>query len=156
MPGEPEPERVPFTGLLVKFAGELRAAGLAVGSGDVLLYCSALSRLDPTDLVDLYWAGRATLVNRHDDITVYDQVFRRFFLAVDDPAEDPLMLMLRASAQAQGALAIPSTQPGESELEDDAVRAGWRRTWRRSSTSRSPPVHPRNWPPCAGSWPGSG
>ena len=124
MPGAPEPERVPFTGLLVKFAGELRAAGLAVGSGDVLLYCSALSRLDPADLVDLYWAGRATLVNRHDDITVYDQVFRRFFLAVDGPAEDPLMLMLRASAQAQGALAIPSTEPGESEREDDAV-LGW-------------------------------
>jgi len=124
VPGVPEPERVPFTSLLVKFAGELRAAGLAVGSGDVLLYCSALSRLDPADLVDLYWAGRTTLVNRHDDIAVYDQVFHRFFLAVDGPAEDPLMLMLRASAQAQGALAIPSTEPGESEREDDAV-LGW-------------------------------
>jgi uncharacterized protein len=124
VPGAPEPERVPFTGLLVNFAGELRAAGLAVGSGDVLLYCSALSRLDPADLVDLYWAGRTTLVNRHDDIAVYDQVFRRFFLAVDGPAEDPLMLMLRASAQAQGALALPSTEPGESEREDDAV-LGW-------------------------------
>jgi uncharacterized protein len=122
--GAAELERVPFTGLLVKFAGELRAAGLAVGSGDVLLYCSALSRLNPADLVDLYWAGRATLVNRHDDIAVYDQVFRRFFLAVGGTADEPLMLMLRASAQAQGALAIPSTEPGESEREDDAV-LGW-------------------------------
>jgi uncharacterized protein len=112
-----------FTGLLVKFAGELRAAGLAVGSGDVLLYCSALSRLNPADLVDLYWAGRTTLVNRHDDIAVYDQVFRRFFLA-DGAAEEPLTLMLRASAEAQGALAIPSTEPGESEREDDAI-LGW-------------------------------
>jgi uncharacterized protein len=124
VPRAPEPEGVPFTGLLVKFAGELRAAGLAVGSGDVLLYCSALSRLDPADLVDLYWGGRTTLVNRHDDLAVYDQVFRRFFLAADGPAEDPLMLMLRASAQAQGALAIPSTEPGESEREEDAV-LGW-------------------------------
>ena len=84
MPGAPELEPVPFTGLLVTFAGELRAAGLAVGSGDVLLYCSALSRLNPADLVDLYWAGRTTLVNRHDDIAVYDRVFRRFFLAADE------------------------------------------------------------------------
>jgi uncharacterized protein len=114
----------PFTGLLVAFAGELRAAGLAVGSGDVLLYCSALSRLNPADLVDLYWAGRTTLVNRHDDIAVYDRVFRRFFLAADDEASDPLTLMLRASAEAQGALAIPSTEPGESEGEDDAI-LGW-------------------------------
>jgi len=124
VPGAPDLERVPFTGLLVRFAGELRSAGLAVGSGDVLLYCSALSRLNPADLVDLYWAGRTTLVNRHDDIAVYDQVFRRFFLAADGADEDPLTLMLRASAQAQGALAIPSTEPGEAGQEDDAV-LGW-------------------------------
>jgi uncharacterized protein len=124
VPGAAELERVPFTGLLVRFAGELRAAGLAVGSGDVLLYCSALSRLNPADLVDLYWAGRTTLVNRHDDIAVYDQVFRRFFLADDGAADDPLTLTLRASAQAQGALALPSTEPGESEREDDAI-LGW-------------------------------
>jgi len=95
-----------------------------VGSGDVLLYCSALSRLNPADLMDLYWAGRTTLVNRHDDISVYDQVFRRFFLAADGGGEDPLMLTLRASAEAQGALAIPANEPGESEREDDAV-LGW-------------------------------
>jgi uncharacterized protein with von Willebrand factor type A (vWA) domain len=124
VPAAPELERVPFTGLLVAFAGELRAAGLAVGSGDVLLYCSALARLNPADLVDLYWAGRTTLVNRHDDIAVYDRVFRRFFLAADEEPSDPLTLMLRASAQAQGALAMPSTEPGESEEEDDAV-LGW-------------------------------
>jgi uncharacterized protein with von Willebrand factor type A (vWA) domain len=124
VPGAADLERVPFTGLLVRFAGELRLAGLAVGSGDVLLYCSALSRLNPADLVDLYWAGRTTLVNRHDDISVYDQVFRRFFLADDDADEDPLTLMLRASAQARGALAIPANEPGESEREEDAV-LGW-------------------------------
>jgi uncharacterized protein with von Willebrand factor type A (vWA) domain len=114
----------PFTGLLVAFAGELRAAGLVVGSGDVLLYCSALSRLNPADLVDLYWSGRTTLVNRHDDIAIYDRVFRRFFLAAGDEASDPLTLMLRASAEAQGALAIPSTEPGDPEGEDDAI-LGW-------------------------------
>jgi uncharacterized protein with von Willebrand factor type A (vWA) domain len=109
-----------FTGLLVSFAGELRGAGLAVGSGDVLLYCSALSLLDPADLVDLYWAGRTTLVNKHDDIATYDAVFRRFFLAEAQP-DDPLRLMLRASAQSEGALAIPSTEPGDDDREDDAI-----------------------------------
>jgi uncharacterized protein with von Willebrand factor type A (vWA) domain len=124
VPAAPELERVPFTGLLVAFAGELRAAGLAVGSGDVLLYCSALARLNPADLVDLYWAGRTTLVNRHDGIAVYDRVFRRFFLAADDGTGDPLTLMLRASPQAQGTLAMPSTEAGESDQQDDAI-LGW-------------------------------
>jgi uncharacterized protein len=122
-PPVPPGPAAPFTDLLVSFAGQLRAAGLAVGSGDVLTYCSALSGLDPADLVDLYWAGRATLVNRHDDIATYDAVFRQFFLAEDRPA-DPLTLMLRASAQAQGALAIPSTEPGDDDREDDAI-LGW-------------------------------
>jgi uncharacterized protein len=123
VPGAPEAESVPIIGLLVRFAGELRAAGLAVGSGDVQLYCSALTGLDPSDLVDLYWAGRTTLVSRHDDIATYDEVFRRFFLAADQDADD-LSLILRASAAAQGALAIPSTEPGGDEREDDAV-LGW-------------------------------
>ena len=122
MPEVRETERVPIIGLLVRFAAELRAAGLAVGSGDVQLYCSALSRLDPSDLVDLYWAGRTTLVGRHDDISTYDQVFRRFFLA-EGADDEVLALLLRATAAAQGALAIPSTEPGE-EREDDAV-LGW-------------------------------
>jgi hypothetical protein len=112
-----------FTGLLVAFAGELRAAGLAVGTGDVLVYCSAVSTLDPSDLTDLYWAGRATLVTRHDDIARYDEAFRRFFLGDGSPDEE-LTLMLRASAQAQGALAIPSTEPGDSDEEDEAM-LGW-------------------------------
>jgi uncharacterized protein len=123
VPGAREAERFPVIGLLVRFAAELRAAGLAVGSGDVQVYCSALSGLDPSDLVDLYWAGRAALVNRHDDISTYDEVFRRFFLS-EAPDGDVLTLMLRASAAAQGALAIPSTEPGADEREDDAV-LGW-------------------------------
>ena len=89
----------------------------------MLVYCSALARLDPSDLVDLYWAGRATLVSRHDDIARYDEVFRRFFLGADGPDEE-LALMLRASAQAQGTLAIPAVEPGDSGEEDDAV-LGW-------------------------------
>ena len=93
------------------------------GLGDVLVYCSALSKLDPADLVDLYWAGRTTLVSRHDDIARYDEAFRRFFLGTEGP-DSELMLMLRASLEAQGALAIPSVEPGEDEQEDDAV-LGW-------------------------------
>ena len=37
-------------GLLVEFAGELRGAGLTVGTGDVLVYCAAAALLDPADL----------------------------------------------------------------------------------------------------------
>ena len=59
--GAVKPRDDPFTSVLVGFAAELRAAGLTVGTGDVLTYFAAMTPLDPTDLVDLYWAGRATL-----------------------------------------------------------------------------------------------
>jgi uncharacterized protein with von Willebrand factor type A (vWA) domain len=124
VPEIPDPGGAPFIGLLVSFADELRASGLAVGSGDVAVYCSAAGRLDPADLVDLYWAGRITLVNRRADIAKYDEVFRRFFLEAAGPEEDVLAVMLRASAQAQGALAIPATEPGQDGQEDDAI-LGW-------------------------------
>jgi uncharacterized protein with von Willebrand factor type A (vWA) domain len=118
------PDRAPVVGLLAGFAAQLRSAGLAVGSGDVLTYCSAVSVLDPTDLLDLYWAGRTTLLSRHQDTGTYHEVFRRYFLADAGPAADLLTLVPRAPAEAMGALAIPSTEPGEESGEDEAV-LGW-------------------------------
>jgi uncharacterized protein with von Willebrand factor type A (vWA) domain len=38
-----------------------------------------MALLDPTDLDDLYWAGRACLLSRHSDIALYDRVFDGFF-----------------------------------------------------------------------------
>ena len=59
------PTRRPdFTPMLVGFSTELRRAGLTVGSGEVLTYCAAATVVDVTDMVDLYWAGRCTLVSR--------------------------------------------------------------------------------------------
>ena len=118
----PRPD--PFTGLLVRFAGELREAGLAVGSGDVLVYCSALARLDPSDLVDLYWAGRTTLVSRPDDIARYDEVFRRFFLDAGNPVPELVTITARTAAEAEAALALPETERAGEEREDQAV-LGW-------------------------------
>ena len=113
------PERAPLVGVLVNFAGELRSAGLAVGSGDVLTYCAALVPLDPTDLLDLYWAGRATLVTRHEGIPVYDAVFRRFFLAAAaDPVRELMSIKAKTAAETQAVLQIPATEPDDGRGEE--------------------------------------
>jgi len=65
---------------LAGFGRELRAAGLPVGTGQVVSFCEGLTRLDPTDLRDVYWSGRACLVSRHDDLAAYDDAFARYFL----------------------------------------------------------------------------
>ena len=101
----------------MNFTAELRAAGLPVGSGDVLAYCAAVGALDPTDLLDLYWGGRTTLVTRRENIGVYDRVFRRFFLGTHDPVRDLLKLSQPERTRAEGVLQIPATDPGEDLQE---------------------------------------
>jgi hypothetical protein len=111
------PERAPFIALLVNFTAELRAAGLSVGSGDVLAYCAAMGALDPTDLLDLYWGGRTTLVTRRENIPVYDRVFRRFFTGSRDPVRELLNLQHPDHTRAEGVLQVPATEPGEDRQE---------------------------------------
>ena len=86
-----------------------------------MTYCAAAGLLDPTDLVDLYWAGRGTLVTRRDQIRVYDRVFRSFFLGADNPLTELLKITPSGSAQAQAVLQIPATdqvgeEPGEEAM----------------------------------------
>jgi uncharacterized protein with von Willebrand factor type A (vWA) domain len=115
------PERAPFVSVLVDFARELRSAGLRAGTGDVMTYCAAMTKLDPTDLVDLYWAGRAVMVTRRDSIGVYDEVFRRFFLGAADPVAELLRINAQASAQSQAVLQVPATDPASDQPGDEAV-----------------------------------
>jgi uncharacterized protein with von Willebrand factor type A (vWA) domain len=116
--------QAPLPALLVGFSRELRAAGLTVGTGDILTYCSAMMPLDPSDLLDLYWAGRTTLVSRRDDIGVYDRVFRQFFLADGAPAAHILTLPATATAEVEAALVMPGTEPGPEKDEAKPV-LGW-------------------------------
>jgi uncharacterized protein len=119
------PDEAPFVALLVDFAHELRGAGLSVGSGDIVTYCAAMAPLDPTDLTDLYWAGRATLVTGRDSIAVYDRVFRRFFLDEGNDAPERLKLALQMSASSQSVLQVPATEPGAGDrAEEQEARLG--------------------------------
>ena len=111
-------------GVLLGFAAGLRAAGLRVGTGDVLGYLAAMSPLDPTDLVDLYWAGKTTLVSRHDDDPVYDQVFRRYFLGSGAPARGQLTVSAASAAEAEAALVMPGTEAGR-EQDEERPALGW-------------------------------
>jgi uncharacterized protein with von Willebrand factor type A (vWA) domain len=126
LPGEGgrPPAGDPFTSVLVGFAHELRAAGLTVGTGDVLTYFAAMTPLDPTDLVDLYWAGKATLLTRREDAPPYDRVFRRYFLGAGGPGRSGLLISAEAAAEAEAALVMPGSEPGPEE-ERERPALGW-------------------------------
>jgi uncharacterized protein with von Willebrand factor type A (vWA) domain len=113
-----------FTGVLLGFARELRAAGLRAGTGDVLSYLAAMTPLDPSDLVDLYWAGHATLLSRHEDEGLYDRIFREYFLDEDGPARGQLTVSAESVAKAGAELVMPGTEAAPEQDEERPV-LGW-------------------------------
>ena len=120
-----DPGQAPYVEMLVAFGEALRGAGLPVGSGDILVYCGAMASLDPADLVDLYWAGRTTLVTRRDRIAVYDRVFRTFFLDAAGDLPEPVKLALKQSSiENQSVIEVPSTEPGIRGKDEEEARLG--------------------------------
>ena len=80
----------------VGFACALRRAGLEVSLTSALLYAEALSVCDVSSSTSMYWAGRAALVHRFEDVGVYDAVFGAYWLG------SPL-----ATASTAAALSVP-------------------------------------------------
>ena len=106
--------------VLVGFGRALRHEGVAVGSGQVLTFCEASARLDPTDLVDLYWSGRACLVTRQLDVAAYDRVFRAYFLGARTELNEFLRLKAKTSPEADSMLEIlPGDESGEERPEEE-------------------------------------
>ena len=117
----PAPEA--FAGTLVGFGHALRDAGLPVGTGGVVTYCAAAAELNPADLLDLYWAGRSTLVTRREQLPVYHDTFLRYFLNDDLPAEASVPFTPRQRAEARTALAMPETEPPSAGGEEESKEA---------------------------------
>jgi uncharacterized protein with von Willebrand factor type A (vWA) domain len=65
--------------IAVSFARVLRGAGLEVPVDSVVLFVRSLGELSITERSTVYWAGRATLVRRPEDIGLYDESFRVFW-----------------------------------------------------------------------------
>ncbi len=65
--------------IAVAFARLLRGAGLAVPLGSVLTFVEALGRVGIDQRDSVYWAGRATLVRRPEDIPLFDRAFATFW-----------------------------------------------------------------------------
>jgi len=104
-----------FVDVLVEFGDELRNAGVVVGTNDTMTYVEAVSLINPADLIDVYWAGRGTLVNRKDQIPVYNRIFQKFFLDVEAAADSELKSIMRATTALSATLEVPSPDPGQGE-----------------------------------------
>lgn len=110
-----------FVSTLTGFGRELREVGLPVGTGEIMTYAATAALLEPADLVDLYWAGRTTLVTRREQIPAYDLVFRRYYL--DEPGSDqPEQHSVEQRAEAAATLQLPDPEAIEDPDSPDQDR----------------------------------
>jgi uncharacterized protein with von Willebrand factor type A (vWA) domain len=73
----------------VGFARALRAHGVVVPPDAVIAYARALAEVGLGGREGVYWAGRATLVRRPEDVAPYDVAFGRFWDGRSPVAEEP-------------------------------------------------------------------
>jgi uncharacterized protein len=64
---------------LVGFGRALRRRGLPVGTGRIVTFARAVAALSPVGRDDLYWAARASLISRPEDVAVFDAAFAGAF-----------------------------------------------------------------------------
>jgi uncharacterized protein len=75
--------------LLVRFARSLRCAGLDVPVDSVIQYIRAIDTLGIDRHDRVYWAGRAILIHRQEDVSAYDRVFDSFWWGRTSSPEFP-------------------------------------------------------------------
>jgi len=113
----PDPARV-----IVAFAGVLRGLGLEVPVGAVVTFAEALGAVGMTDRATVYWAGRATLVRRPQDVEIFDRGFDAFWLGSfslfdEPPPPDPVTLGLDDDEGEDGADAEDGPpDPGDTQI----------------------------------------
>ena len=111
----------------VGFASALRRAGLEVSLTSALFYAEALSVCDVASRPSLYWAGRAALVHRIEDVDVYDAVFGAFWLG------EPLGVSPMAAASVPVVLQVDDAD-GSDEHGEESPGDGETITLRYSAT----------------------
>jgi uncharacterized protein with von Willebrand factor type A (vWA) domain len=100
------------------FATTLRRSGVPVATGNVVTFVEAMGSVGIEDRAAVYWAGRATLVQRPEHIAAYDQAFATFWLQRE---------LIRTTREAEPVvLALDDDVAGRDEVEgdDDAASSG--------------------------------
>ncbi len=117
-PERPAPDR-----LAVAFARVLRGGGLDVSVGATLDFARALDCVGLATATGVYWAGRATLVRRPDDIAAYDRAFAAFW--GDGPGPTPVDQPAPVPTAAFDVDLEPDASEGEGSDRRPAVTVRW-------------------------------
>jgi len=104
--------------LATAFGRVLRGAGVPAPVDSVLTFTEALGTLGVDARESVYWAGRATLVHRPEDIATYDRAFAAFWeqrLAMGGAEPEPELVHLTIAVD---------DGPDDAESDADEAEAG--------------------------------
>jgi uncharacterized protein with von Willebrand factor type A (vWA) domain len=122
------PERLGarLTGRLTLLAAAMRAAGVRVGVGELLSAHRALGAVDPADRDAAYFALRATLCSRHEDLEAFDAAFAEWFRPALVPPSELPPDFYEATRVVLPRTAVPGERrPLATEVETDVVPSAW-------------------------------
>lgn len=108
---------------MVVFGRQLRARGLPVGTGRILTFVEAVAALGFTDRTSLYWAGRASLVARRDDLDAFDEAFEAWYRSLGAPEDLAIELSIPNAGERQRF--DWGDQPENLEVRTGPAAAGW-------------------------------
>src|SRR5437867_1716499 len=110
---------------LIGFGRDLRRRGLPVGTGRIITFCRAAAALLPLRREDLYWAARASLVSRPEDLEAFDDAFAEYFAS---GARLPVFARLAVprAPVSEPRSAHAAAPPDELEALAGLVAARWR------------------------------
>ncbi len=103
-------------GMAVAFVRLLRRSGIEAPVGSSVAFAQALGEVGVERMGGVYWAGRATLVHRPEDVPVYDRAFAAFWQRDIDgraaPGRDATVIL---------GLDVPSDDADAPPAEEPAV-----------------------------------
>jgi uncharacterized protein with von Willebrand factor type A (vWA) domain len=112
--GSAEVIALPVERLAVGFARVLRQAGLKVPASATINFTQALGAVGITERSGPYWAGRATLVNKPEDIDIYDQAFLAYW-----DQRPGVGFLIETPPDEQATLAIDADGDDDDTTEDE-------------------------------------
>jgi uncharacterized protein len=108
--------------LAVGFARLLRGTGIPVPIASVLNFAEALAVVGVWERDDVYWAGRATLITRPEDQTMFDRAFAVFWerrnAPIDVAAEEQVHMTLTIDTGEEDDDGDSTAPPPEDETID--------------------------------------
>jgi uncharacterized protein len=103
--------------LAAALSSKLRSAGVAVSASGPAGFVAALGKLSSGSRRDLYWAARLTLVNRAEDVPIFDTVVSALF--------DEAMLGVNPHGMTKSGLGgTPASVPGSARAQGSTVDGG--------------------------------